>query len=333
VTVSTPPGPNRRRAWINVALAAWLVIGIALVARLNVLGIVPQSQRSIYVLPAYAGLAAGGLRGRLDRHGGPPSPTVAVALRRRLRAAPARLRHARRLHGGPGLGRLVRGEVGIAESLAPARLFLAVGVALVAVGPVRAVLRRAAGSSRPAAAIALGLTLGIATFPVGPVHPLQGAYATRPSDAIEDDSEIWVMAADGSGQTRVIKAGDGTEVSLPVWSPDGRSLAFSRWQDDAGGGVQADVWVADADGRNGREVAAGPGNDWIPAWSPDGQWIAYTADAAPQDRPPAGPSATSRNRAVHPVRARTQRGCGLGRPPRRHRPPPAADVGGGAAAI
>ena len=144
---------------------------------------------------------------------------------------------------------------------------------------------------KPAAAVALGLTLAVVTFPVGPVHPLEGAYATRPPDAVEDDSEIWVMNADGSRQSRVIEAGGGTEVSLPVWSPDGRSIAFSRWQREADGGHQADVWVADADGANARELAAGPGNEWIPAWSPDGQWIAYTADATTPDRPLAGPIA------------------------------------------
>ena len=141
---------------------------------------------------------------------------------------------------------------GIAEGLAPARLFLAVGLALVAVGPVRAVFARPPGSSKAAAAVALGLTLAVVTFPVGPVHPLEGAYATRPPAALEDDSEIWVMNADGSRQSRVIEAGGGTEVSLPVWSPDGRSIAFSRWKREA-----ALRWPAESTGFRVRARKAG----------------------------------------------------------------------------
>ena len=56
--MSTPPRSVDRRAWINVVLAAWLVTAVVLIARLNTQGIEPQSQRSIYVVPAYAGLTA-----------------------------------------------------------------------------------------------------------------------------------------------------------------------------------------------------------------------------------------------------------------------------------
>jgi len=147
VTASTTSGPNRRRAWINVALAAWLIIAIYLIARLNVSGAVPGSQRSIYVAPAYAGLAALAIY-------------VVVSI-----GAAVRHRRAWRtpFQGGYellplGLAMLVAytavdlawvavfgEENGIAEGLAPARLFLAVGLALVAVGPVRAVFARPPG--------------------------------------------------------------------------------------------------------------------------------------------------------------------------------------------
>jgi Tol biopolymer transport system component len=289
--VSAPPEPIDRRAWINVALAAWLIGGVVLIARLNTQGIEPQSQRSIYVVPAYAGLAA-------------LAVYVVVAI-----GAAVRHRRPWRSAFAGGYELLPIGfailvgytaidlawvawfgeEIGITEGLAPARLFLALGLALVAVGPVRAALRRAPGASRPAAAIALGLLLAVAVFPIGPLHPLVGAYATRPSDAIQDDSEIWLMAADGSRQSRLIAAGDGSEVSLPAWAPDGRSIAFTHWQRRDDGGAEADVWLADADGSDARSLVTGPGNDWIPAWSPDGAWIAYTAGSATPAQAPAGP--------------------------------------------
>jgi len=97
------------------------------------------------------------------------------------------------------------------------------------------------------------------------------------------------MGADGSHQQPVIAVGGGSEVSLPTWSPDGRSIAFTRWERQDDGGRDADVWVADSDGGNARPLVSGPGYDWIPAWSPDGAWISYTADAATPASPPAGP--------------------------------------------
>jgi Tol biopolymer transport system component len=56
----------------------------------------------------------------------------------------------------------------------------------------------------------------------------------------------------------------------PVWSPDGRWLAFIAWaQDPEEGGV----WVVQVDGSREEEVYLGPGDR--PNWSPDGKWLAF----------------------------------------------------------
>ncbi len=85
--------------------------------------------------------------------------------------------------------------------------------------------------------------------------------------------------------------------SSPVWSPDGRMLAFVSNRDaDPDTTVNTDVWVvpvpADleaaptgggADAGNAiapRRLTGAPGSARSPAWSPDGRWIVYVTDAS-----------------------------------------------------
>lgn len=58
----------------------------------------------------------------------------------------------------------------------------------------------------------------------------------------------------------------------PVWSPDGRKIAYSRTSDD---GI-ATIHVMDADGGGVRQLTRTPHNDRNPSWSPDGKRIAFT---------------------------------------------------------
>ena len=63
----------------------------------------------------------------------------------------------------------------------------------------------------------------------------------------------------------------------PVWSPDGRSLAFVSWDDTAGG----HIWRAPADGRTATvRLSNTPALYYNLAWSPDGQRIVATRGAA-----------------------------------------------------
>ena len=72
----------------------------------------------------------------------------------------------------------------------------------------------------------------------------------------------------------------------PVWSPDGKSVAFvSNRSDNPDGNIDTNIWIAPADnadrGKTLRQVTTNPGPDDQPAWSPDGQWIAYVTVVEP----------------------------------------------------
>ncbi len=60
----------------------------------------------------------------------------------------------------------------------------------------------------------------------------------------------------------------------PVWSPDGRTVAFHSYLDG-----DEEVYVMDADGSNLRKLTNNFVNDREPTWSPDGQQIAFWSDS------------------------------------------------------
>lgn len=108
-------------------------------------------------------------------------------------------------------------------------------------------------------------------------------------------ASIYVMNADGSGQTRLTWGDAPFRDEQPVWSPDGTKLAFTStrdsvvesWQetDEEGGVVQRsalrtnrEVYVMNADGSNQVRLTNGLGNDDSPSWSPDGSQIVFRSD-------------------------------------------------------
>lgn len=80
------------------------------------------------------------------------------------------------------------------------------------------------------------------------------------------------MPLDGSGFTRVT-SGDGYD-DQPVWSPDGRRIAFRRFTQQAG----AEVWVADVETGNATNLTADQagGGQFSPVWAPNGDRLAYS---------------------------------------------------------
>ena len=76
--------------------------------------------------------------------------------------------------------------------------------------------------------------------------------------------------------------------SEPVWSPDGKFIAFSsnRSQPDADATYDINIWVVAADntGRGARltQVTTNPGADTSSSWSPDGKWITYVTQLEPR---------------------------------------------------
>lgn len=85
----------------------------------------------------------------------------------------------------------------------------------------------------------------------------------------------------GGGEAKRIIGGLSFE-SQPVWSPDGRTIAFLTDRS----GVE-NLWIADADGGNPRAVSkdgktnAGPQIMVSPEWTPDGQYIVVSKSRAP----------------------------------------------------
>ena len=74
------------------------------------------------------------------------------------------------------------------------------------------------------------------------------------------------MNADGSGQRVLTRnAGNPGHPRGPVWSPDGRKIAF------IGGGLHttSGIFVMNADGTGLRRLTRNPGKDISPAWSPE----------------------------------------------------------------
>jgi len=86
-------------------------------------------------------------------------------------------------------------------------------------------------------------------------------------------TDIWVMNADGTGETQVTNTSDAWE-SEPVWSPDRTKIAFHSAR-----GGSTEVWVMNADGSSPVQLTGltDAGNSYNPGWSPDGNRIAFAS--------------------------------------------------------
>jgi Tol biopolymer transport system component len=90
-------------------------------------------------------------------------------------------------------------------------------------------------------------------------------------DNPEGDYEIFTMNPDGTGLRQLTHnaAGDFD----PVWSSDGRLIAFASIRDG-----NLEVYTIRADGSQQTNRTNNPAIDQTPAWSPDGKQIAFMSD-------------------------------------------------------
>lgn len=88
---------------------------------------------------------------------------------------------------------------------------------------------------------------------------------------VDGSWDIRAVAPDGTGLVSVTSGPWNDE--QPVWSPDGRRIAFARW----GGpdGVANDIFVVNADGSGLTRLTDTPWQESAPAWSPDGEHVVF----------------------------------------------------------
>ena len=88
----------------------------------------------------------------------------------------------------------------------------------------------------------------------------------------EDLGDLFIIHADGNGQTRLFD--DNLSLSLsPAWSPNGDKLAFVSTRDG-----NSEIYTVNADGTQWVRLTDNPAKDIDPAWSPDGKFVAFVSD-------------------------------------------------------
>jgi Tol biopolymer transport system component len=95
------------------------------------------------------------------------------------------------------------------------------------------------------------------------------------SQPVDGQARIFVGASDASNPVRL---SGGTWDFAPIWSPDGRWIAF------AGESPEFDLWVVGSDGGEPRQLTSGPARDEPTGWLPDGTGIVFRRVGAGEAR-------------------------------------------------
>lgn len=90
------------------------------------------------------------------------------------------------------------------------------------------------------------------------------AYASK----VSGDNEVWAVNADGTGRVDLTNDPAANDFS-PAWSPNGRSITFSKWR-----GADRGIFVMTGTGSGVKRLSTG--SDFGAAWSPDGMSIAFS---------------------------------------------------------
>ena len=111
------------------------------------------------------------------------------------------------------------------------------------------------------------------------IHPNWSPDGSKLAYCTDDDlapprknnADILVIDLKTRRITTLITGGVNT---YPAWSPDGKRIAFRRMLGES----NSEVFVAQADGTDARNMTNHPAFDGWPAWSPDGTRVAFTSN-------------------------------------------------------
>ncbi len=81
---------------------------------------------------------------------------------------------------------------------------------------------------------------------------------------------IYMMNADGTNE--IVLSEDGFDDTAPIWSSDGRMIAFVSRRDG-----DREIYVMDVETKATFNITRHPADDWTPAWSPDGKQLAFSS--------------------------------------------------------
>jgi Tol biopolymer transport system component len=96
-----------------------------------------------------------------------------------------------------------------------------------------------------------------------------------------ESTDIFIADADGGGRRRVTHEPGGSEVTQPVWSPDGKRILYSAsYASDLYNDLE--LYAVGPNGGRVRALTRNSVNDYDPAWSPDGTRLAFAR--APKGR-------------------------------------------------
>ena len=95
-----------------------------------------------------------------------------------------------------------------------------------------------------------------------------GRYIVYASTRHSQSTDVYLQKVDGLSVTQLTS--DDAEDAFPVFSPDGRNVAFASSRSGSW-----DIYIMDRSGKKITQVTSGPAQDMHPSFSPDGRRIVY----------------------------------------------------------